>query len=453
MPTTESREHPSDVFAARLASFSDRFAELARRRAALDAEEARLLVEAAAYADATTSAVMSSRMSESEGRDLARRSICASLAMATRMSEPTLQHRIGEAETLVHHAPSVLEALERGTISAGHARVVTDQLRDVPAVGRKIFVEQVLPVAERSTPALLKRRARVLRERLHPESITVRARRSQADRRVTIEPAADGMAWLNLMTTAPIAYAIMSRLDGVAVPARAAGDDRTLAQLRADALSSLAVAGTFSTDGEPIPADPESGGEVVWLGGTGAPRDWAARSTQQALLIERPVDVEAHIRPSVQLGVPVLSLLGVTDEPSTLDGYGPIDPDTAARLAVAAPSMTRVLTQPETSAVLSVGREQYRVPADLQRAVRLRDVTCRAPGCGRQARTCDLDHTTAWEHGGTTSIDNLAALCRHHHRLKHLPGWEVEHRPGGTLHWTTPDGRQHETRPAFAETG
>jgi hypothetical protein len=31
MPTTESREHPSDVFAARLASFSDRFAELARR--------------------------------------------------------------------------------------------------------------------------------------------------------------------------------------------------------------------------------------------------------------------------------------------------------------------------------------------------------------------------------------------------------------------------------------
>ncbi|MBD8104564.1 HNH endonuclease [Plantibacter sp. CFBP 8775] len=245
----------------------------------------------------------------------------------------------------------------------------------------------------------------------------------------------------------------MSRLDGVAVPARAAGDDRTLAQLRADALASLAVAGTVSTDGEPIPADPESGGEVVWLGGAGAPSDWAARSAQQSALIECPVDVEAHIRPSVQLGVPVLSLLGVTDEPSTLDGYGPIDPETAARLAVAAPSMTRVLTQPESGAVLSVGREQYRVPADLQRAVRLRDVTCRAPGCGRQARNCDLDHTTAWEHGGTTSIDNLATLCRHHHRLKHLPGWEVEHRPGGTLHWTTPDGRQHETRPAFAETG
>lgn len=30
-------EHPSEVFAARMASFTDRFVDLARRRAALDA--------------------------------------------------------------------------------------------------------------------------------------------------------------------------------------------------------------------------------------------------------------------------------------------------------------------------------------------------------------------------------------------------------------------------------
>ena len=34
----EHPEHPSDVFAARMASFTDRFVDLARRRAALDAE-------------------------------------------------------------------------------------------------------------------------------------------------------------------------------------------------------------------------------------------------------------------------------------------------------------------------------------------------------------------------------------------------------------------------------
>ncbi|WP_350224051.1 HNH endonuclease signature motif containing protein [Plantibacter sp. ME-Dv--P-122b] len=106
-----------------------------------------------------------------------------------------------------------------------------------------------------------------------------------------------------------------------------------------------------------------------------------------------------------------------------------------------------------TGAVVSVGREQYRVPADLARAVRLRDTTCRAPGCGRAARSCDLDHSVAWQDGGTTAVDNLACLCRHHHRLKHLPGWNLEHRPGGILTWTTPDGRRHETRPELAETG
>ncbi|WP_153303343.1 HNH endonuclease signature motif containing protein [Plantibacter flavus] len=109
--------------------------------------------------------------------------------------------------------------------------------------------------------------------------------------------------------------------------------------------------------------------------------------------------------------------------------------------------MTRVLTHPETSAVVSVGRQQYRVPADLQRAVRLRDVTCRAPGCGRRSRACDLDHSVAWADGGTTSVGNLACVCRHHHRLKHLPGWSLDHRPDGVLEWTTPDGKRHRTEP------
>jgi hypothetical protein len=451
-------EHPSDVFADRIASFTDRFVDLARRRAALDAEEARLLAEAFSYADATASALVSSGTTSTDARDLARRSMCASLAIATRMSEPTLQARVGDAEALVHDAPTVLEALAQGSISAGHARAITDQLRDVPAEGRSVFLEQVLPVPTRSTAARLRQRARVVRERLHPESFTARRTRSIADRRVELEAAADGMAWVHLFTTAPLAHAIRNRLDAVAVPARVAGDPRTLSQLRADALASLAVAGAVTDDVGPIPVDPETTGTFTWLPGS-APVDDAARIAEEAVaagadpLLAEPVGIEARIRATVQMTVPALSALGVTDEPGELDGYGPIDPDTAARLAVTAPSMTRILTQPETGAVLSVGRGQYRVPADLARAVRLRDTTCRAPGCGRAARSCDLDHSVAWQDGGSTAIDNLACLCRHHHRLKHLPGWNLEHHPGGVLTWTTPDGRRHETRPEFAETG
>ncbi|MGK9149400.1 13E12 repeat family protein, partial [Plantibacter flavus] len=227
MTETSTREHPGDVFALRLASFTDRFVALSRQRAALDAAEARLLADAAAFADATASSVAPAATPSAEARDLARRSMCASLAMATRTSESTLQRRIGDAEALVHHAPTVLDALARGMVSAGHARVITDQLRDIPAAGRRLFLDQVLPLALRSTPARLTHRARILRERLHPESITTRTSRSTSDRRVDVEPAADGMAWVHLFTTAPLAYAIRERLDAAAIPTRVAGDART----------------------------------------------------------------------------------------------------------------------------------------------------------------------------------------------------------------------------------
>lgn len=413
--------HPSDAFAAQLTEFSDEFVEIARTRAALDAREARLLARSAAYADAMADSVAAHAATEAERRALVRRSTCATLAMATRMSEHLVQRATGDAECLVNHAPAILESLEAGRISAGHARTITDQLRDVPVEDRAKFLSRVLPVAEATTPPRLRQRARLLREELHPESITARASRSEADRRVEFETAADGMAWVHLFTTAPVAVAVMDRLDNVVSDAHLADDDRTCSQQRADAFASLLISGVTTAEQTDVDGNPSP--------------------------IASPVEVQEHVRATVNLTVPVLSLLDTDETPAILDGYGPIDPDTAARLAINAPSMTRVLTHPETGTVLSVGREQYRVPADLQRAVRLRDGRCRAPGCGRRARSCDLDHSLAWEHGGTTSIENLACVCRHHHRLKHLPGWSLEHHRDGVLSWTTPDGRRHRTEP------
>ncbi|MDD9151929.1 DUF222 domain-containing protein [Plantibacter flavus] len=407
----------SDEHAARLAEFSDHYADIQRRRASLDAEEARLLARSAAYADAFADVTVPAIFPPAERLALSRRSTCAALAMATRTPERTVQRATNDAERLVNDAPAVLVSLEAGRISARHAQTIIDQLTDVPTAGRPVFLAEVLPVAEESTNANLRKRARTLRERLHPESITARAVRSEAGRRVEFEPAADGMAWVHLFTTAPIAQGIIERVEAAAAESRKAGDTRTCAQLQADALAALALTGVTPEDVMTSPVLPH------------------------------PIEVQEHIKPTVQITVPALSMAGASDAPATLDGYGPIDPETAARIAVNAPSFTRILVQPETGAVLSVGRNQYRVPADLQRAVRLRDGTCRAPGCGRRARACDLDHSVAWEDGGTTDVGNLACLCRHHHRMKHLPGWNLDHGPGGVLEWTTPDGKYHRTEP------
>jgi len=71
---------------------------------------------------------------------------------------------------------------------------------------------------------------------------------------------------------------------------------------------------------------------------------------------------------------------------------------------------------------------------------------CRFPGCRRQAAGCDLDHTVPYPHG-PTSAENVHALCRRHHRLKHEAGWQVCALPGGHLEWTSPLGAVYTTHP------
>jgi hypothetical protein len=111
-------------------------------------------------------------------------------------------------------------------------------------------------------------------------------------------------------------------------------------------------------------------------------------------------------------------------------------------------TIRRLLTDPSSGVLTDVAERRYRPSAALDRAVRARDVTCRFPGCRRAASSpgTDLDHTVPWP-SGTTSADNLAVLCRRHHRLKHVAGWKVSLGPDGTMVWTTPTGRPFRTLP------
>ena len=96
---------------------------------------------------------------------------------------------------------------------------------------------------------------------------------------------------------------------------------------------------------------------------------------------------------------------------------------------------------------------RYRPSAELARRIRLRDGTCRHPGCTVSAEVCDLDHCVPFNHddpesGGLTVESNLGALCRRHHRFKTFAGWGYEMSPDGTLVITSPDGNTMVTRPS-----
>ena len=90
----------------------------------------------------------------------------------------------------------------------------------------------------------------------------------------------------------------------------------------------------------------------------------------------------------------------------------------------------------------------YEPTEKIREHVIVRDGTCVFPWCGRNARRCDLDHIVAYDHdhpedGGPTSTDNLAALCRRHHRLKTSGRWRYEMTEPGAFVWVSPLGNTY----------
>jgi hypothetical protein len=141
----------------------------------------------------------------------------------------------------------------------------------------------------------------------------------------------------------------------------------------------------------------------------------------------------------------VFSLLGLSGEPATLDGYGPIPPSMARRLvADGATSFLRVLTDPRDGAPLEIGRTSYRLTKPMRQWLRLRDAKCTFPNCNNHSLDNDADHILAWANGGSTGITNLGQPCPKHHRLKHATAW----RPVGATResppgWISPAGRSY----------
>ena len=214
---------------------------------------------------------------------------------------------------------------------------------------------------------------------------------------------------------------------------------------------------------------------------------------------------------TVNLTVPLTTLLGLDQAPGQAAGYGPLDADTARALACAAAGhrATRwhiTVTAPDGTALAHGtaarrsgvnspkpgGRKPgdpgpggtrrgnpgpggtgaggwtvavtadpvatgscdhrhcepgYRPSPALLRLIRARSSTCTAPGCRRPASACDLDHTRAYDDDGWTCERNLAPLCRRHHRAKQAHGWRLTQPQPGVLIWTTPSGRVYSTQP------
>lgn len=342
------------------------------------------------------------QLTPAERAEFAERAAAADLAVRLSMSEASVRARAFDGHTLRRLLPRLWARFVDGEVSPPNARCAAELARTLPDDCVAAFDEAVAGDAARLTPVRFRLRARAVRERLHSVSLNERAKAAAETRGVWIENELDGMAVLSMRLPADVAHRGYAAIDGAARSLRDRPDEpRTLDQLRAD------VAGDRLTG-------------AVAGGRTGV---------------------------TVAVTVPVLTLLGATDEPATLDGYGPIDADTARRLAAHAPSFKRLLTHPVSGGLLDVDRTSYHPPADLKRWLAVTDVLCTFPGCGRLARNSDIDHTVDRQYGGATRAANLAHLCRHHHRLKHQTRWRVQQEPDRKITWTSPTGHERDADP------
>jgi hypothetical protein len=149
--------------------------------------------------------------------------------------------------------------------------------------------------------------------------------------------------------------------------------------------------------------------------------------------------------------------LGPTVEPSwaqiaatgyEIPGIGVIGGDMVAGILEKFDTrIARVLLDEHTRLVIETSLDTYRPNRAMRRFIQKRDGHCRFPGCRRNAKRCEPDHVTPYSRGGSTAPWNLAALCKHHHRVKHQAGWTLSMTRDGICTWTDPHGRQYATHP------
>jgi hypothetical protein len=442
--------------------------------ASLDAVRDRLVADARSWAAQLEQLSALAARAERAGPQV-RRTLSMELAGSWQVGQLTAERWLGEAERFHDALPLTLSMLASGALLVHQAKVLLQRTgKCTPQVARAVEAV-VLPAGAGLCPSDLTRTVDRVRLRLEAElADPADAERQEAEQvasRRTWLRAEDGMAIAGAAVTAEQGVAWAAGMDALErrerLADRTAGIERTAEQRRADlfaALPAMVLAGTAADDpyrraaglpggrvGAPLP-----GQELLFGQELPGAAPWALT----------PEQVAAQVVLNVH--VPVSTVLDVSQEPGTLDRYGPV---TAQHIRLVRPkSFRRVMVDALTGRPLAADdrptpaadtdhgrREQLQqmlrpdvvVDADepqhdpstrLARLIDLRDVRCCGPGCA--SGRCDRDHLQPHPHG-PTNARNLGLLSRRCHSAKHH-GWTLTRHPDGSVTWHSPLHRSYQ---------
>lgn len=350
--------------------------------------------------------------------NLAQEAAVVELELALGASSRAVEDRVGVARDLTDRLTNTLTAVLRGEVSYQQARALSDVTSTMNDQDASEVEAYALDTCRGRSLPDWRRRCRERADRLDPERAVLRHRKAAAERTMTKWREPDGMATLEVKAPAPDIEAIWGALTILAGPTDA-DDPRPIGARRVDTLLGLCIGA--------VAPDPATEAQV--------PSRVVARPT---------IPTQAHIV------IDLPTLLGLAENSCELVGYGEIPAGVARDWLHHATSWRRLVTDPVDGHLLDLGPTVRFPTKRLRGYVQARDGTCVFPGCRHPAHRSDVDHRLPWQEnggGGSTSAENLASLCRRHHRLKTFARWVLRRLVDGSFEWTSPSGRKWVVRP------
>jgi hypothetical protein len=400
--------------------------------------------------------------------------------------------------------------LHNGALSWVNADILAQATAGLDDAKTQAVQAAVLPKAGERTSSQHRDATRRAVDRIDPDGAEDRRKKARADIRMIRAHYGHGMGQLLLEMTSEQVDMCWTAADGQARQLKAAGDPRTLDQLRCAAVTGWAISHLFHGDGshcthhcthpgaanppdndgpddEPPgpPAPPSRQGrpvelDTIWdltslLGLTnhcgelldsgatlppGAMRDLLTGGVRLRRMVIDPdtgelLDLTAD---SWQLPATTsathrqpICVKVIVDRPTALafltGDTTDLDPQLLTAVDTAHPTIRAMLTAPLTAEDLDTHPDAEQPSAALSEFTATRDRYPTNPAAGPSpAKAADREHTRPRRTGGTTTRDNVTSVVRRWHTAKTHGHWKVL-KTGRDWQWTSPLGRTYATNP------
>jgi hypothetical protein len=323
--------------------------------------------------------------------------IAAGLTLTRRSSKTELSRALSLSDRL-HR---VWSALSAGSIDLARARVFEKALGHLPDDTIDLVLDQILEDAGNLTTGQLAGGLSRLILAMDPDGSASAFEEGLSDRGVSTYPNPDQTGSFLVHNGNPVEVAAArAYVEQIARKLKTADEPRSLEEIRADVALDLLQGKCLHM------REPNGGGRTNLL-------------------------------------VSAETLLGSSDEPGELEGYGPVLAEIARKAARENVNGDWVFTVTDNGRPVATGTLSRRPTAAQKRHLEAVYPTCVFPGCRQPSFQCDLDHRKPHSQGGPTHNDNLGPLCRHHHVVRHHALWQLLRLPNGDHLWTSPLGHTY----------